>query len=239
MFKKVKEIIFISQNDLFGKIYDPPEPAKKNLPEWYKKQDKIIGDSLTIDNSTGNPNLSIKSCMPVFDIITAGYLVRLPADILVKNNPDGSKSISWSTNDLKLIESHPTTQYDKLKVPLEYENEAYKFVQPWIFKTPPGYSCIIMQPSLRDDLPFQIVPALVDTDKHPIPINFPFFLRKDFEGIIETNTPIAQIIPFKREDWKSSVDSDSDGSIHNLWVRAERKLMNRYKTFIRSSKRWD
>ena len=30
----------------------------------------------------------------------------------------------------------------------------------------------------------------------------PFFLKAGFTGIIPKGTPIAQLIPFKREDWK-------------------------------------
>jgi len=38
--------------------------------------------------------------------------------------------------------------------------------------------------------------------------NVPFFFSKDFEGIIPMGTPIAQIIPFKRDDWKSEIIND-------------------------------
>jgi hypothetical protein len=36
-------------------------------------------------------------------------------------------------------------------------------------------------------------------------INFPFFLKKDFNGIIKAGTPIIQAIPFKRETWDMEV----------------------------------
>ena len=45
---------------------------------------------------------------------------------------------------------------------------------------------------------------MVDTDKYPIPVHFPFLLKKNFEGLIKQGTPIIQVIPFKRESWKSS-----------------------------------
>jgi hypothetical protein len=34
-------------------------------------------------------------------------------------------------------------------------------------------------------------------------IHFPFLLKKGFEGIIPAGTPLAQIIPFKRDNWVS------------------------------------
>jgi hypothetical protein len=52
---------------------------------------------------------------------------------------------------------------------------------------------------------------VVDTDKHPIVINFPFVINKDFSGIIPAGTPIIQAIPFKRDTWDSKV-IDEDAS---------------------------
>ena len=56
------------------------------------------------------------------------------------------------------------------------------------------------------DLPFQTLSAVVDTDKHNVPTHFPFFMKHGFEGKIPLGTPIVQIIPFKRQEWKSVAD---------------------------------
>jgi len=32
--------------------------------------------------------------------------------------------------------------------------------------------------------------------------NYPFFLKKDFEGIIPAGTPMYQMIPVKRDSWQ-------------------------------------
>ena len=36
--------------------------------------------------------------------------------------------------------------------------------------------------------------------------NVPFFIKSNFEGVIPCGTPMFQIIPFKRENWKSEKD---------------------------------
>jgi hypothetical protein len=54
--------------------------------------------------------------------------------------------------------------------------------------------------------------GVVDTDTFPVPVNFPFFVREDFDGIIPEGTPIAQVIPFKRTDWKSEVDEENQAN---------------------------
>ena len=52
--------------------------------------------------------------------------------------------------------------------------------------------------------------GVVDTDAFPLEVNLPFFIRKDFVGIIPAGTPIAQAIPFKRQDWEMSLDTTSE-----------------------------
>jgi hypothetical protein len=67
-------------------------------------------------------------------------------------------------------------------------------------------------PINRPDLPFYTMTGIVDTDTFPVPVNFPFFIREDFDGIIPEGTPIAQVIPFKREDWKADVDVENQSN---------------------------
>jgi hypothetical protein len=45
--------------------------------------------------------------------------------------------------------------------------------------------------------------GFIDTDKFPNRLYFPFFLKDGFVGIIPEGTPIAQIIPIKRDSWIS------------------------------------
>lgn len=239
MLKKNKKIQFkIIDQDLAG-IFDPPVPAKTMIPEWYKKQSKLTEPGMFSIGEEGNPNHTVKACMPVFDIITAGYIVKTPVDVYFTRNAENGIMTQWSSNSIRAIETHGRAQYDKYTIPDGFHNTAFKFTNPWQITTPPGYSCLFMQPALRDDLPFQIVPAIVDTDKHPIKINFPFFIKENFSGILEMGTPIAQIIPFKREDWSHEVLEDLSGKNNKMWNAAERKIGNRYKTFFREIKKWD
>jgi hypothetical protein len=72
----------------------------------------------------------------------------------------------------------------------------------WTIQTPAGYSTMFFHPTGYTDLPFMTLSGVVDTDKHGIPINFPFLLKEDFVGVIPRGTPIVQFLPFKRTDWK-------------------------------------
>jgi hypothetical protein len=78
-----------------------------------------------------------------------------------------------------------------------------KWHNDFLIKTPKGFSVLFTHPLNRLDLPFFTLSGLVDCDKYNSPIHFPFLLKRGFEGIIESGTPIAQIVPVKRELWKS------------------------------------
>ena len=55
----------------------------------------------------------------------------------------------------------------------------------------------------RDNL-INIIPAILDTDKFDCSVEFPFVLSNpSFTGLIPKGTEIAQVIPFKRDSWKS------------------------------------
>jgi hypothetical protein len=82
-------------------------------------------------------------------------------------------------------------------------------------ETPIGYSCWIMHPSHRWDLPFLTINGFVDTDKHLNSLLLPFFIKEGFTGILPAGTPFAQIVPFKREDWSSSYSFNDPNTIYN------------------------
>jgi hypothetical protein len=232
--KKNKEIEFIAVNKISGEVFDKPQKTSSLIPEWYKKQSKFTDEKFSVGNN-GNPNHTLKACMPIFDMMTAGYTITLPSDIYFE--PDGE--IKWSTDLLTAIESHGKAQFSEYDAPDGYKKDiALKFIQPWIIKTPPGYSTMFIHPTYRPDLPFYTLPAIVDTDKHPIMVNFPFFIKEGFTGLIPYGTPIVQVIPFKRENWKSNF-SFSTVSQNDLFQFAKKKIGNRYKTFYRTKKVWE
>lgn len=235
---KKQTVKFYPENPNYGKVLEPPVLASTILPDWYKKMEKYIGGSKEVSQQTGMLNTTVKACMPVFDILSAGYMFTNQVEVNFVKNETGY-DVSWTSNTLKAIESHPTSQYSTLKVPDEYHNWAYKFINPWVMQTPKGYSTLFIQPAHHDNLPFTVLPAIVDTDKHPKPVNFPFFIRKDFEGILPMGMPIIQAIPFKRDEWGIETFTEVNPEFNQSWDRAEGKIMNRYKHFFRTVKRWN
>lgn len=235
---KRKVVKFYPEQPNYGEVLTPPILSSSIIPEWYRQMEKYSGGKKEVNDKTGNFNTTVKSCMPVFDVLTAGYMFTNQVEINFARTQDGF-DVSWTSNTLKAIESHPPAQYSTLSVPDEYHNWAYKFINPWIMETPKGYSTLFIQPAHRDNLPFTVLPAIVDTDKHPKPVNFPFFLRKDFEGILPIGMPIMQAIPFKRDEWGIETHKTVKSEFEIEWAKAESKIMNRYKHYFRTIKRWN
>jgi hypothetical protein len=203
-----------------------PEPAKINIPEWYKKMPMTMKD---MTNLAGN-DLDFKAhtskrCVPLMDGMTAGYYLYSYADVKVSTDK-GCTRVDWMSID-KVIETHPRGQFPGVPLPVGfYKDEAFKWFNPVSIKTPKGYSTLFVTPMLRHELPFWCFPAIVDTDTYNAAIHFPFLFRKNWEGMIPRGTPIIQAIPFKRDDWKMSWNKES---VEND------KIIDFLKTYIHSA----
>ena len=100
---------------------------------------------------------------------------------------------------------------------------------PWKIKTPPGYSCIFTNP-LNKNSPIKIIDGVVDTDSFH-QVNFPFYWTGDINKeltIIQKGTPLIQVIPFKRENWKMSVKK-SELDTYREKMKLSQFLKDNYK----------
>lgn len=231
------EFIATSEKDLIR--FARPVPAMKSLPEWYANQSSYTDAERRVQNS-GVYNHTIKKCMPVFDVMSSGYIFQTVCDFNVLN--DGVEiSWQWSIDGFTAIESHKKPQFSSMPIDPDLWNTeiAFKFINPWIMRTPKGYSTLFTAPFHHYNQPFECLPAIVDTDKHPIPVNFPFWLKKDFKGLIPAGTPFIQAIPFKRDDWDSEFLFESLEKSQGEFGRGQQKFGNRYKTFWREIKTYN
>lgn len=191
-----------------SKVIDPtlPQPiqASKKIPDWYKSIERYVGGEKKPPRSRNDTNGTIKTCMPILDAITSGYLILSACDVFIDKS-ESDRYYSWA--DYNLIKFHgqqQVTGYPKLEQKMGTERIP-KFENLWIVQTPKGYSSLFITP-FHQDLPFTILPGIVDTDTYHDAVNFPFLPDPDFSGLIPKGTPIAQVIPFRRENWKMNVE---------------------------------
>jgi hypothetical protein len=188
-----------------GAAGNRPVASSRFLPSWYSKMPRFTGSKKTmILKPNGDLNGTIKVCNPFLDSLTAGYVIPLENDVQVVLE-SGHPVFSWKAGGEEFVSLHSKDQIKKEMVSEDFNDQPFKFLNTWSITTPKGYSILITHPLNRIDLPFYTLSGVVDTDDYPLPVNLPFFLKKNFEGIIPAGTPIAQVIPFKRESWKSSV----------------------------------
>jgi hypothetical protein len=223
------EIIFTNTSNM--EDLEKPQPATKFIPDWYKNMESYTSGDKKPDGNAGT-SATAKRCMPIFDVITAGYIITSPADVWVSLK-DGQQYFEWAS--LGLISFHPIEQAPEHP---ERKPHAYpKWINYWAIKTPKGYSTLFVQPFHRESL-FTILPGLVDTDEYYAPVNFPMVINDpNFEGLIPKGTPIAQVIPVKRDDWNMTFGGQKE---FKEQVKITQKLsttfFDRYKSMFRQDK---
>lgn len=223
-------------------LIEPPTPSSKyNIPQWFKNLPKYMYGKSNFfwDNGT---NLTVKSCLPVVDGFTAGYTINLHCDIQVtiENN---KTAIRWaypvpeipSPVVARVTEDKEGKQCGWNKMD-GYDDLNFNWMPSWCLRTPKGYSSLFTHPINRVDLPFYTLGGVIDTDKWGESGNHPFLLKKNWEGIIPKDTPIIQVIPFKRESWKSDVDVKMTDEYVKQISKRDSYLKDYYKKFLWSSK---
>lgn len=214
---KVKTIIF---SDIIGVAEEyAPKPAMKYIPQWYKKMEPFF-------DKTKNPETvsTVKKCIPFLDALTAGYIIVSPCDVYVSFK-DGEPHYKSALNDI--INFHPRKQ--AYLHPAANDFQFPKWMNPWAIKTPKGYSTLFMPPMHNPNKWFTIMEGVVDTDSYLTAVNFPFVLKNPTEEfMIPAGTPIAQVIPFKREEWQMNISKDKE-ELNKMESYLRSQFFDRYK----------
>jgi len=220
-----------------------PVPASKMVPEWYKRQPGSIDDEQTIKQ--GFATSTVKRCMPFFDLMTSGYLILSPCDIYI-DSTDPEKITFSIPMPLKQFEGdmfakHGREQYSEMPYDKDkFHKDLFRIMPFWAVETPEGYSTLFLNPVHKDPTPFQAVSAFVDTDKFISDGHLSFWVEKGFKGVVKQGTPLVQVVPIKREDWKMEIVPNEIASKRftkqRLNVRST--FVNGYKIKSRSKKEY-
>jgi hypothetical protein len=230
-----------------------PKPADKFIPDWYKNLESYANGEKTPDGK-GGTSATAKRCMPIFDAISGGYILTTYVDLWVKQIPQVPAGVIVDENtDMSTFPTQPYYEWPTL-LPIQFHPnvqapnhparnghaEYPKWMNPWAIKTPPGYSVLFIQPMHRESV-FTILPGVVDTDQYSAAVNFPFVLNEPtkFTGLIPAGTPMAQVIPFKRDSWEMQLGTQEDIQEQVLVVnRLRTKFFDAYKTQYRQLKEY-
>lgn len=183
-----------------------PEPAIKMVPEWYKDHDRYTTDSPVYSRGAGTVNKTIKSCMAIFDSLTAGYILKFPVDIMI--DATGKRVVySQANNEEKnIVSMHSPEQVKGFPFSRSiYMDEVFRINPQWAVKTEEGVSCMFIHPMFHEDLPFRIINGVIDTDNFMSDGFFSMIIERGFKGIIKKGTPLVQVIPFRREEYEFAI----------------------------------
>lgn len=220
-----------------------PKPASRFMPEWYRRQPSEIKPGEMIQQ--GVIGSTVKRCMPIFDMMSAGYIFSAPCDIYVNSkNPDKleySVPLPMRQFQADIFATHSPEQYSEYPIDLSiHHKDLLRLLPFWAIQLPPGYSLIAMNPSHRDESPLWAFNGLIDADKFIVDGHFSFLVKKGFEGVIKQGTPLVQIIPFKREDWEMEIlpVDEAQRMLQKQRHNLRSVFQNGYKIKFRSKKEY-
>jgi len=242
-----KEIEFIARSPYFETVAPRPYPAKNYLPEWYKKMPSYNENEdgkryLTLRH--GASSVTPKMCTPMYDSLTTGYIIPLWSDVEVRQI-NGMPNLFWRTRGTQFemhggITNNGNDGLTGVTTPEGYSQYVFKWMNGWDIKTPKGYSCLITDPYANENSPFKAIGAVIDSDKLTLSILPPVWVKEGFEGIVEKGTPMVQVIPFKRDDWKATYSSRKEGEYDMIEdATFGSNIKNHYKRFIWSRKNFE
>lgn len=237
------KIRFHPHSQMTTEFSPEPKPGIRFVPEWYKAQPGSKNDEEFIPQ--GMSGSTVKRCMPVFDAMTAGYIMSAPCDIhLDATNPEELKwSIPLGVRAIMgdMFSRHAYEQYDHYPIdPSTHHKQLLRIMPFWSVETDEGYSTLFMNPHHTDASPLWAVSGLVDTDKFISEGHLSFLVRKDFKGIIKQGTPLIQVLPMRREDWESEIVDPvlSKAAFEKQRFNLRSTFMNGYKNKFRSKKEY-
>jgi hypothetical protein len=223
-FNKIK---FLQAYPHLVDVFPLPEPGTKNVPDWYRHQPSISGPNPEIPEN-GSFRLTVKKCQAFFDSMSMGYMLKVPVDIYIDTTEgrfDVQLPAEMQRFKAELIAHHSTEQVSHL--PLDqnlYCNQILRIHPTWMVSTPEGFSTLFMQPIHQPPSPLKAVEAIIDTDKFWSDGHLSFFIQKNFKGIIKQGTPLAQVFPFRRDEWEMEIDKEFDPEKTNLQRRVVRSM---------------
>lgn len=228
---KKRKITFIPKNEYVIEYAPKPEPMSKNFPAWWRKSEPFVGGTKRVVN--GLYNSTVKKCPGIQDLLTSGYLLKVPCDIYIDTTGD---ELIFEVQELhsRSVTLHSPEQVTAWEYDTErFTKDVFRIHPMWVIGTEKGYSTLFIHPSFHNTLPFEVVPAIIDTDMYVSDGPFSVKLKKGFKGVIEAGTPLIQCIPYKREEFESIILEKPDIKIlTSLMVKLRHRFGGAYKALM-------
>ena len=197
-----------------------PQSSKNNMPKWFLDKDKYKKNKnglyqLSFGSHRGKQivekTLSWKACPAILDVAISGYLLKTPVDINISKS--GGKYEILNKKECGFF-CDIRGEEDGFPTPYGYEDIHFVWITNWMPQVPEGYTTLWTHPFNRFDLPFISINGFVDSESYTQRGRMPFFIKKDFEGVIPAGTPFIQVIPIKNESWQMELKNYTEDEIN-------------------------
>lgn len=181
-------------------VIPAPEAAVKTVPQWFKRLPLYCE---TTRDMFGEKAMTAKKCKPLLDAMTTGFVITTWADFYVRTDEEGKFIEVHQPPAGRIVDFHSIEQLGGMDDFVgAHHKGAIKILNRWTVKTAPGYSTLFVPALNQMEKRFELLAGIVDTDKFPIPVNFPGkWLAKNFDAVIPAGTPLMTCIPFKRSSF--------------------------------------
>jgi len=196
---KANHIEFKIREELYG-VVPEPVPAANMIPKWYKNTELYLEDEFGV-----NPNsMSIRGCMPFFEALTAGWILRSPADIVIRASEDSVSVDCKKIGNCGVITDQKIDKYGDNKL-IHQGGHPVEIHTPWYIDAPEGYSVWVLPPLNRWEYQiydyFHPFSGIYDVDTHFRQAGIVAMLDTESIDIVrmKAGTPIAQLVFFNRD----------------------------------------
>lgn len=223
----MKKIEFFSSIDGVADVF-PIIPAEDKLPDWVNacRQDFKVKAM-----QSNNRFLHTYRCPGIHEILTTGYLVTMPWDVIIETNGD-PWNFKWTVPDVELatlmgdtpiIVPHNETAVH-LPVPPNALSSIIKLATPWHIKTPNNIKLLVLPLSYTNTFEYQHVPGILEPAlSTEINIMLRWFVKNGTVKI-KAGTPVAHLIPLSDE--KFNLECRDANAWDKLWIQKRRYLQN-------------
>jgi hypothetical protein len=218
-FKKNDKIVFWTENEILKNIY-PIVPAYKLMPDWFKSLDTHVVGQNKIKAST------VKRCPGIIKYLAQGYIIRSWCDVVITtdvkhNNVNyrytDTDPTTGRTDVFKYVGvGHPISMMSPIAfgtpsaLPNNYLQNVLKWALGWHAWMPKGYDLWYAPPQYHFNPNFTTCTGILDT-RITEQLNVQMFWHPTEETVvIPAGTPLAQIIPIKREKLDFEIEYDKD-----------------------------
>jgi hypothetical protein len=205
-------IDFVTYDERAARLF-APRLASHTAPEWFKKT-PLGTEHRRFPRIRLRQETTIKGCPGVSDYLGLGYVLPLPTDYLVTAEAGG---FAWEAKPAEadgrryVIYVFRPDQWAHFPRREGDHDYALKITTPWVMKTPPGWSTMVLDPWFHRDERFTVIPGVVDTDRYGVlsPILI-WHVPVGEAVLLKAGTPLVHLVPFQRGDIESRVMFDTD-----------------------------